>query len=140
MKRTIFNVLSIIVGIAMIIVGVNFNSNPAGKWTGSSPTSYTFGADYYTEQYEATRIAANNISATARTIGNLSEKLANYVGFAFIFAGILVCLSSLKKLVVEFEPAKSSAMPEAPIATEPTNPTAAPEVPESTSTDNMPNL
>ena len=140
MKRTIFNVLSLIVGIAMIIVGTNFNSDPASVCVTSSPSSYTFGADYYTEQYGATRIVANNISATVRTIGNLSEKLANYVGFAFIFAGILVCLSSLKKLVVEFEPAKPSAMPEAPIPAEPTDPTAAPEVPESTSTDNMPNL
>ena len=140
MKRAIFNVLSLIVGIAMIIVGVNFNSNPASEGVTYSPSSYTFGADYYTEQYGATRIVANNISATVRTIGNLSVELAHYVGFTFIFAGILVCISSLKKLVVEFEPAKPSAMPEAPIATEPTNPTAAHEAPESTSTDNMPNL
>ena len=140
MKRAIFNVLSLIVGIAMIIIGVNFNSNPASEGVTYSPSSYTFSADYYTEQYDATRIAANNISATARTIGNLSEKLANYVGFTFIFAGILVCISSLKKLVVEIEPAKPSAMPEAPIPAEPTDPTAAPQVPESTSADNMLNL
>ena len=89
-KETIFNLVGIILGIAIIIAGIFIIKNPAETWSTSSVDSYRFGADFYTEQYAAT---------TARNIDSLGEKLAQYAGLAFIFSGALVCLTYGKNYV-----------------------------------------
>lgn len=98
-KEKTFNLIGIILGIAIIIAGISIMKNPAETWSTSSVDSYRFGADFYTEQYAATRAAAHNAAATARNIDSLGEKLAQYTGLAFIFSGALVCLTYGKNYV-----------------------------------------
>lgn len=98
-KEKMFNLIGIILGIAIIIAGISIMKNPAETWSTSSVDSYRFGADFYTEQYAATRAAAHNAAATARNIDSLGEKLAQYAGLAFIFSGALVCLTYGKNYV-----------------------------------------
>ena len=98
-KEKMFNLIGIILGIAIIIAGISIMKNPAETWSTSSVDSYRFGADFYTEQYAATRAAAHNAAATARNIDSLGGKLAQYAGLAFIFSGALVCLTYVKNYV-----------------------------------------
>ena len=98
-KEKTFNLIGIILGIAIIIAGISIMKNPADTWSTSSVDSYRFGADFYTEQYAATRAAAHNAATTARNIDSLGEKLAQYAGLAFIFSGALVCLTYGKNYV-----------------------------------------
>lgn len=98
-KEKMFNLIGIILGIAIIIAGISIMKNPAETWSTSSVNSYQFGADFYTEQYAATRAAAHNAAATARNIDSLGEKLAQYAGLAFIFSGALVCVIYGKNFV-----------------------------------------
>lgn len=98
-KERNFNLIGIILGIAIIIVGITIMKNPADTRSTFSVDSYRFGADFYTEQYAATRTAAINAAATAGNVGNLGEKLAQYAGLAFIFSGALVCLTYGKNYV-----------------------------------------
>lgn len=98
-KEKMFNLIGIILGIAIIIAGISIMKNPAETWSTSSVDSCRFGADFYTEQYAATRAAAHNASTTARNIESLGEKLAQYAGLAFIFSGALVCLTYGKNYV-----------------------------------------
>lgn len=98
-KEKTFNLIGIVLGIAIIIAGISIMKNPAETWSTSSVDSYRFGADFYTEQYAATRAAAHNAATTARNIDSLGEKLAQYAGLAFIFSGALVCLTYGKNYV-----------------------------------------
>ncbi len=98
-KEKILNLIGIVLGIAIIIAGISIMKNPAETWSTSSVDSCRFGADFYTEQYAATRAAAHNAAATARNIDSLGEKLAQYAGLAFIFSGALVCLTYGKNYV-----------------------------------------
>ena len=93
MKReSIFNLIGIICGIAIIILGANIVSTPADYSYTRSVTSYTFGADYYTEQYAATEAIVDNTAVIADNISELSNKLTNYFGLIFIVSGILTTL------------------------------------------------
>lgn len=119
-KEKMFNLIGIILGIAIIIAGISIMKNPAETWSTSSVDSYRFGADFYTEQYAATRAAAHNAAATARNIDSLGEKLAQYTGLAFIFSGALVCLTYVKNYVC----CSASPVEPAAVETKPTEETA----------------
>ena len=101
-KEKILNLIGIVLGIAIIIAGISIMKNPAETWSTSSVDSCRFGADFYTEQYAATRAAAHNAATTARNIDSLGEKIAQYAGLAFIFSGALVCLTYGKNYVYEW--------------------------------------
>lgn len=77
-KEKILNLIGIVLGIAIIIAGISIMKNPAETWSTSSVDSCRFGADFYTEQYAATRAAAHNAATTARNIDSLGEKIAQY--------------------------------------------------------------
>lgn len=104
-KEKTFNLIGLILGIAIIIVGIYFLAAPAASYM----VSYcAFGADFYTEQYAATRAAANNLH-------ELGGMLAQYAGFAFIFAGAIVSLEYGKKYLcsnVEPEKTEKDELPE----------------------------
>lgn len=63
--KKIFCICGIIVGIVMIIFGINA-ATFSGGMSFEFPEGYTFGADYYTEQYGATRAAAINVAYLGR--------------------------------------------------------------------------
>lgn len=97
MKKTL-NTVGVLVGIVVMILGVYILFTPAEHFYTDSAKSYKFGADYYTEQYEATRIAAQNTAVTANNIREIGNKLAQYAGFAFIAAGAIITIEYLKKM------------------------------------------
>ena len=96
-KEKSYNLMGIIVGIIIIIAGILIMFTPADSYTTRSVKSYTFGADYYTEQYAATEAVVGNTAVTANNLRELGAKLAQYVGLAFVFSGILVCIEYGKK-------------------------------------------
>lgn len=102
--------IGVIIGIVMIVLGIVFCAVPAD----SSYTDYaeyaSFGGDFYTYQYEATRIAAHNAADTANNVEAVGGMLALYAGAAFIFAGLLVALAYLKLYFTE-----DGGLQEAPI-------------------------
>ena len=60
-KETIFNLVGIILGIAIIIAGISIMKNPAETWSTSSVDSCRFGADFYTEQSATSKITPSGL-------------------------------------------------------------------------------
>lgn len=89
--------MGIIIGIAMILMGLIFAMTPPESYSTETADYASFGADYYTYQYEATKIVARNAAVTANNIRELGEELALYFGVAFMFAGALVVVNYGKK-------------------------------------------
>ena len=96
----IFNIIGIVIGIVIIFFGFHFMNSPADSYSASSAESVKFGGDFYTYQYEATRIAAGNAAVTANNIREVGEKLADYAGMIFVFGGAPVVLHYSKELAV----------------------------------------
>ncbi len=115
MKREkIWHIFGVILGVATILIGVYFACTPA--WSGISttitkddntfgisgysgvPDDTSFGGDYYTYEYGATRSAAITAHLMKKTIDNMCEKMALYVGSAFILVGLLLILNESRKL------------------------------------------
>jgi len=107
-KEETFNIMGVIVGIIIIVAGCYVILNPAETYSTSPLNSYTFGADFYTEQYAATKTAAGNAAVAANNLRELGGKLALYYGMTFVFSGILVCLSYGKKLACSNEKEKET--------------------------------
>ena len=119
--KKIFCILGIIVGIAMIVIGVNAAGYSVGN-TYEMPLDYTFGADYYTEQYGATRDAALNSAYLGYALqGALTFGIA-FLGKALAALGAAVICLFGYKLGKCFDGTESTAVP-APVA-EPVSETA----------------
>lgn len=88
-----WNLAGFAVGILAIILGIVFLTSPADTYETTSPgRDTTFGADFYTYEYSATRAAASNAAITANNLRELGGKLALYSGFLFILAGALTAV------------------------------------------------
>ncbi len=81
MKKA-FNVIGILAGIVIIICGLYLIFQFDVHYLGDLAYGYTFGADFYTEQYSATMKAANNIK-------ELGEYLDEVFSFASIGMGLI---------------------------------------------------
>ena len=110
--KKILNFFGIILGIAAIVFGVMFITDPPYSYSTTTSDYASFGADYYTYQYQATRDAVRNTGATANTLGNIGEELALYAGMAFILAGLFIMIYFMKSMIDCF-PAKAKAIPTA---------------------------
>lgn len=97
-KEKTYNLIGFIIGIVMSVVGLITVFTPADTYSTQSAEHCVFGADFYTEEYAATRAAVSNTAVTANNIRELGEKIAQYCGLSFVFAGCLVSLSYAKKL------------------------------------------
>ncbi|MBQ3049381.1 MAG: hypothetical protein IJC94_05445 [Oscillospiraceae bacterium] len=95
-----FNVVGVLLGIAVVIWGIVFMFTPADHYSTYSSKSASFGADYYTYQYEATVDAVHNTAVTANNIRDIGRKLAVYSGSAFVVGGLLIVLHYGKCLAV----------------------------------------
>ncbi len=82
MRKT-FSTVGMILGIVIVVMGLYLAFGFSSSYNGTSTSSYSFGADYYTEQYQATENAADNIMA----LGEYQEKL---VDFSFKIIGLIV--------------------------------------------------
>lgn len=98
-REKICNFIGVLVGVVIIITGFVTIATPARTFSTDSAREITFGADFYTEQYNATRITTLNTARTANNIRELGEKLALYCGLTFVFSGCLVSLNYGKKLL-----------------------------------------
>ena len=99
-----WNFAGIVLGIALIVAGVIFMLTPDGSLRTSYPArEVEFGADFYTYQYEATKIAASNVASVVNGLGTLAGKLALYSGFFFIVFGCMITLHYGKLVVMAME-------------------------------------
>ena len=105
-------IFGILLGISAIIAGICFLVNPAPGYSTKSPDEISFGADFYTYQYDVTRQAAINSAVTANNLRELSQILALYVGISYIFAGLLLILHNIKQLVCACPKAIPMPIPE----------------------------
>lgn len=88
--KKIWNFLGMAIGLALIIAGIVLMSNPPAS-SGTRDTDYaTFGGDFYTYEYDATRSVARNAEATAVNVIRLGEFIAKATGIAMMAAGALV--------------------------------------------------
>lgn len=103
MKNKIGDWLGLCVGIFAIVIGILFLSSPPDAYRTSSADVASFGADYYTYQYEATRTVASNAAVTANNIRELGIALSRYSGYSFIIAGMLILIHYGKICFVKLE-------------------------------------
>lgn len=96
-----WNMVGVIAGIAIIILGIVLACTPADSYVTSTSKDVKFGADYYTYQYEASRNAAGNAAVAANNLREVGEKLALYAGLLFIVIGLLTTIKYAKKYFLE---------------------------------------
>lgn len=97
-----WNMVGVCIGIAVIILGIVIACTPADTYsTSTNSQKITFGADYYTYQYEASRNAAGNAAVAANNLRELGGKLALYAGLLFVVIGLLTTLKYAKKFFLE---------------------------------------
>ena len=81
-KRNIWHIIAMLAGVVAIIVGVWFLDRKF--YSVSMLDELKFGADFYTEMYNASR----RIHGVVGHINDLIEYVKKGIGFAFIFGGI----------------------------------------------------
>ena len=106
-----WNLAGVALGLLVIIMGIVFMCTPADSYSTRSADNVTFGGDFYTYQYEATRYAVSNTAITANNIRELGGKIALYAGFGFIVCGALIVLSYGKKLALCMVPETETEIP-----------------------------
>lgn len=89
-KDKTWHKIGMFLGIITVIIGVILFFTPADAYKTHSVEEASFGGDYYTYEYEATRIAANNAAVSANNLRELSGKVAMYTGLAFVVAGLQI--------------------------------------------------
>ena len=112
------SIIGILLSVALIALGV-FNQMEGftyldsdfellqANYSGDTASSTSFGADFYTYSYRATRYAANNVNA----LGNYLEKVINgtsglgmiilgLAGFALSLFGLGCCSADKKRLAL----------------------------------------
>ncbi|MBR2415043.1 MAG: hypothetical protein IKB13_11130 [Clostridia bacterium] len=135
--KKMLNIIGAVIGVIVIILGVVFIATPADSYYTDSADYASFGADFYTYQYQATRDAVTNTAVTANNIRELGEKVALYAGMAFILAGLLIVLYFAKNLL-DCCPAKAQPIA-SPIAAAPAE-TIEDCAPQASATETEPTL
>ena len=91
MKR-FFCIAGIGVGVALIIVGIYMMTGVGEGFFYSKTEDYKFGADFYTEQYAATRNASDNIVAVGKLISRTFETGMQVMGGVVLIFGMgIIC-------------------------------------------------
>lgn len=98
-KEKTWNKMGLMVGIITIFLGIAFIVFPADSYETSSSKDTSFGGDYYTYQYKATRNVARNAAAAANNTSEIGKKLALYYGAMFIVSGVLIVIYFQEKLL-----------------------------------------
>lgn len=112
-KKT-WNLIGIALGIAILVTGLIliFALPVSTSWDYADYAS--FGADFYTYQYKATKVVASNTAQISRGLENLSEAIATAFGVLLIAVGALTSLNYAKKFFTEGMPevAEPASAPE----------------------------
>jgi len=92
MKKS-FSIVGIVLGIGIFFLGLYLALGDSGDgFSGSKTLSYSFGGDYYTEQYEATENAANNILSLGIYLENVARLAFFSVGLILaLLGGVIMC-------------------------------------------------
>ncbi len=100
-NKRFWDFVGAILGIIIIVVGIVFMASPPRAFETESTEYASFGADFYTYQYDATRAAATNSAVTANNLREIGSAQAKYFGFLFIVIGALTTLNYGKKYFTE---------------------------------------
>lgn len=92
-----WNLIGCILGVVILLVGVVFCVTPPDSYNTTSTDYATFGADYYTYQYDATRAVASNAAVTANNLREIGRAQARYVGVLLMVIGALIVVCYGKK-------------------------------------------
>lgn len=116
----IFNIIGLVLGLVVVIVGVflpqNYDFNFDGAYTfGSDGT--TFGSDFYTYEYNATRTISKNTASAALAMEDINENINQYASFTFVLAGLLIMLTYVKKIFAT-TPLKTTPIENTPLPSE----------------------
>lgn len=88
-SRKFWNLIGMAIGAALSVAGIVFMANPP-EFSSTRSTDYaTFGGDFYTYEYDATRAAAVNAASTANNVQKLGEVVVRAAGIAMMAAGAL---------------------------------------------------
>lgn len=128
-KKRTWDLIGIVLGLVILIAGIVFAATPPRAYSTDSTDYASFGGDFYTYQYKATRVVAGNTAVTANNLREIGEAQAMYFGVLFMAAGALTMVSYGKKYFAEDVPEVSAAVPEAiPVPEETIQPEAASEL------------
>lgn len=84
--KKVFSIIGICFGIMIMIMGFICMS---GNYSSNSVDNYiAFGADFYTDEYEATAAAANNASSMVRALDHF---IGNFGLITVCFGGVVTC-------------------------------------------------
>lgn len=100
-KKKVWDLIGMILGLVILIAGIVFAATPPESYSTDTAEYASFGGDFYTYEYDATRIAAKNTAVTANNLREMGEAMAKYFGFLFMAAGALTTVSYGKKFFVE---------------------------------------
>ncbi len=105
-REKTWNLLGMILGIVVILVGVSFISDPltARHYTTGTLHTYEsveFGADYYTYSYAELQNIQHEICATAVYVAQIGNGIAKYAGGLFVVLGVLIFLHYTKLFFCE---------------------------------------
>ena len=96
MKR-VFSIMGMACGTIVLLVGVYMFFSFKGTYNGRETLSYSFGADYYTEQYSATENAADNILEVGEYLEEIVEFLVRMGSLLVMgFGGVVICYFGCK--------------------------------------------
>ncbi len=104
--KKIISVLGIMIGITIIIVGINVKDVEYSRAdTGGIGRYITFGADFYTEIYNVTKdvgYAVNNNTIALNNITNVLANICNAIGWLIIAIGTTdICFFCYKLCVTD---------------------------------------
>ena len=116
-KKT-WNLIGMLVGVAILMCGMVFATTPPESYSTDSADYATFGGDFYTYEYDATRVAAHNAAVTASNIRELGRFLAHGFGAVLIATGALTFVCFGKKFCTEAAAAQREDIPK-PVTEEP---------------------
>lgn len=111
-KKRTWDLIGMVLGLVILIAGIVFAATPPQAYSTDSTDYASFGGDFYTYQYKATRVVAGNTAVTANNLREIGEAQAKYFGVLFMAAGALTMVSYGKKFFVEDAPEAAAAVPE----------------------------
>ena len=133
-KQRTWDLIGMIAGVVILVLGIVVLAVKAPEYSFNWADSASFGADYYTYQYEATEYAANNAASIGRTLRGMAVAMNRGLGFLVLSIGLLAVIHYGKAFFTAAAPEKPtaaqaaktepSAEAQAPAANEPA---AAPE-------------
>lgn len=114
-----FCIAGMILGIILTIYGLSFSLGKSVHYNAETPLDYSFGADYYTEQYAVTRDVALNVARAGNTFENGMNFMITFSGNVTAAMGlIVVCYFGVKLAVAKEAAKKEQEKPSVVIATE----------------------